>query len=255
MTGTVTAADLAEMLGWPGKRLRARLRAEVEAGNLLMASRKPGERWSFTEKQAAALVIAFAAEPAAAPMRAAKYDGHAVADSLVTTTPIAAEDLEFRTVPDAPGLYAWWHKPGLLGGVLHEDCGPIPNGALELAYIGISTSLRRRSKQHLGSSTGRSTLRRVLGGWIGESEGLRTQHRAGRLQYAPESEQGLTSWMKTHLWLTWVEHPEPDRVESAVIALLAPPLNHMHNRAHPNWPRVIAARTMWRPQTPDARQS
>ncbi|MBC2590387.1 MULTISPECIES: GIY-YIG nuclease family protein [Rhodococcus] len=44
----------------------------------------------------------------------------------------------------------------------------------------------------------------------------------------PEDEVRLTGWMRTHLRLSWCEHPTPRQVEPAVVAAWAPPLNLDH---------------------------
>ncbi|MFL1596228.1 hypothetical protein NQ854_25385 [Rhodococcus ruber] len=44
----------------------------------------------------------------------------------------------------------------------------------------------------------------------------------------PEDEVRLTGWMRTHLRLSWYEHPTPRQVEPAVVAAWEPPLNLDH---------------------------
>ena len=121
------------------------------------------------------------------------------------------------------------------------------NGGLELVYVGIAASLRTRLVgDHLGSDTGSSTLRRALGAWIGKQNGWATEIRGGRRQHVKESEAALTEWMSANLWVTWVVNPDAKKVESGVISLLRPPLNHVHNRNHPNWQQNDLARAAWR---------
>jgi hypothetical protein len=61
--------------------------------------------------------------------------------------------------------------------------------------------------------------------------------------------------MKSNLWVTWLEYPTPDEVEAEVISILGPPLNHMHNRDHPNWAALERARGAWRSWTPSQASS
>lgn len=160
-----------------------------------------------------------------------------------------AADLGRAPVPKGVGLYAWWHLPGDLGRVTHGAPGPTTtqDGKLELAYVGIASSLRQRLlRSHLGSSTGRSTLRRALGAWLGPDLGWVTEWRSGRVQHEAASEAAITSWMSQHLFVTWTEHQKPHTVEAAVITQLRPPMNHQHNQSHPNWGALDSARRTWR---------
>lgn len=160
-----------------------------------------------------------------------------------------AADLGGAQVPKGAGLYAWWHLPGDLGRVTHGAPGPTTtqDRRLELAYVGIASSLRQRLlRRHLGSSTGSSTLRRALGAWLGPDLGWVTEWRSGRVQHEAASEAAITSWMSQHLFVSWTEHPAPHTVEPAVIARLRPPMNHQHNQSHPNCGALDAARRTWR---------
>ena len=94
-------------------------------------------------------------------------------------------------------------------------------------------------------------MRRALCAWLGSEEGWLTERRSGRVQHTVESEQALTTWMREHLVVSWVEHPAPLTVEGGVIRELKPPLNHQHNRSHPKWPALDAARSRWRDSATD----
>lgn len=171
------------------------------------------------------------------------------ARELREATAYRAADLGTAPISSGSGLYAWWHLPGDLGLVTHGASGPTTteDGTLELAYVGIASSLRERLlRSHLASSTGSSTLRRALGAWLGPDLGWVTEWRSGRVQHEAASEDAITSWMSQHLFVTWTEHPDPDTVEPAVITLLRPPMNHQHNQSHPNWRALDHARRAWR---------
>lgn len=254
--------------------MRHWLRSAAAAGHPLLAGHGRYDRWIFTFSDADRLVReaqggpwradrygrAIGGRVSAAPASASTSASLAVAEdveaeaahlarALVDGVPVKAGDLNASAVPRGPGLYAWWHAPVLLPRVIHRPSGATrtPDGALELAYVGIAGSLSSRLlRAHLGGQTGRSTLRRALGAWMGTAEGWRTEWRAGRVQHNIASEAALTTWMRRHLLVTWVEHPAPASVELAVISILSPPLNHRHNRDHPNWPGLDAARSSWR---------
>jgi hypothetical protein len=157
-------------------------------------------------------------------------------------------------LPSTPGLYAWWHLGPLSPATIELDAGPTcseATPALRLIYVGKSVDLRGRLfDQHLGSQTGSSTLRRALGGWLGRDTGWERAWRNKRVQHEPRSERDITSWMKSNLWLTWAKYPAPADIEAEVIAILGPPLNHTHNRAHPNWPSLESSRAAWRSWRP-----
>jgi len=48
--------------------------------------------------------------------------------------------------------------------------------------------------------------------------------------------------MRAHLRVTWVVHPDPEAVESAVIRELTPPLNQRDDEEHPLYETIRAAR-------------
>jgi hypothetical protein len=274
---TVSAVELASQLRWDAKKLRGWLRAATAGGHPLLRAHSHNDSWVFTSEEADQLrgemrrgpwkgkpdssSVVSKARPSPVPMREFQPESNTmssatnVAGALMKGPAVPAGTLRIVGVPTGPGLYAWWGKPGLLPGVTHRVSGPTltANGTLELAYIGIAGSLRRRLLgSHLGSSTGSSTLRRALGAWLGAREGWATEWRSSRVQHGATSELALTKWMHQNLQVTWVEHASPNDVESDVIAVLAPPLNSNFNQGHPNWPALDAARREWRRRgTPD----
>lgn len=170
-------------------------------------------------------------------------------DALTVATqlsgpPVHAEQAQAE-LPRAPGLYAWWAPPGLLPGV----SGPAhPSGeGRELLYIGLAQNLRARvAGNHLRGPTGSSTLRRALVALLMTSEGYTTRWTRTRVVPIDADEERLSAWMRDHLRVTWAQHPNPKDVEAAVINELGPPLNQDHNRAHPMFATIAAARAAYR---------
>lgn len=158
--------------------------------------------------------------------------------------PADAEEAQTR-LPRVAGLYAWWVAPGLLPGV-SGPAHPCDEGR-ELIYIGLARNLRTRvGRNHFRGPTGSSTLRRALVALLMRSEGYSTRWTTDRVVPIDADEARLSAWMREHLRVAWAEHPKPEDVESAVIKELRPPLNQMHNHAHPLQPVVAAARATYR---------
>jgi hypothetical protein len=159
-------------------------------------------------------------------------------------------------VPAEPGLYAWWALPGSLPGVTGP---PHPQGRYELLYVGIARSgptsratLRSRViGNHVGGTTGQSTLRRSLASLLFEREGWRSRF-TDRPLLEPSDEQRLSEWMQQHLALTWAVHEQPWTAEAQMIAELTPPLNQSANSAHPMYRQVREARRQWRTAAQEA---
>ncbi len=152
-------------------------------------------------------------------------------------------------MPAEPGLYPWWSLSGALPGI----SGPRhPDGEHELIYVGIARSgpssramLRSRVVgNHIGGTTGQSTLRRSLAALLYEREGWRNRFTDRPLLH-PDDELRLNEWMQEHLALTWSVHEQPWTVEAQVIAELTPPLNQSANSAHPLYGLVRDARRRW----------
>ncbi|NMM91838.1 hypothetical protein B2J88_47465 [Rhodococcus sp. SRB_17] len=142
--------------------------------------------------------------------------------SLSATTH-ALDDL--TTLPAASGLYAWWAASEVFPQI---PCPAHPTEpGVRLLYVGLATNLRRRiTSNHLRRS-GSSTLRRTLAGLLLDTESYRTR-RTDRVVLVKEDEIRLTTWMHSHLRLSWCEHPTPATVEATVIEQWAPPLNVAH---------------------------
>jgi hypothetical protein len=240
---TLTAVELANQLCWDAKKLRGWLRSAAAAGHPLLRAHGHNDSWVFTSEEADQLRgearrgpwqrkhnsggLPATAMLSPAPMSKSENTASSaahVADELRSGRATSADRLRSAQVPPLPGLYAWWHAPGLLPGMTHG----------------------RLVGDHLGSSTGKSTLRRALGAWLGAEQGWATQWRSSRVQHDAMSEQAVTKWMEQHLHVTWVRHESPHDVEASVIVLLAPPLNHQLNQGHPNWSALDAARRTWR---------
>jgi hypothetical protein len=78
------------------------------------------------------------------------------------------------------------------------------------------------------------------------AEGYTTRWTTDRVVPIDADEERLSAWMREHLRVTWAEHPEPNDVEATVIKELGPPLNQDHNRAHPLFATIAAARAAYR---------
>ena len=257
----VTAVQLAGRLGVHPKALRSWLRVQAANGHPLLVGHGSGSGWIFSEADAEVLLVDFASRSPTARLsrpRDAELgsptgggDGASageVANALLAS-PVPAQLLMTCRAPDRPGLYAWWHAPGLLTDVSHPPGGPTlaADGLLKLAYVGIGGSLDERLRErHLGARTGSSTLRRALGAWLGSDLGLKTVLTTDRVQHTIQSEAILTAWMLQNLHVSFVKHPNPAEVEAEVIRILRPPLNVTHNARHPNHAKIREARARWR---------
>ena len=148
-------------------------------------------------------------------------------------------------IPDGPGLYAWWKPANVLPYVVGPQHSTLADH--ELLYVGIAGGLRQRVvRRHISGGTGGSTLRRALAALLLDAESLTTRWTSTRVVLLRDDERRLTTWMRTHLRVTWCPHPLPRTVERAVIAALQPPLNQEHNTAHPAYSTVRAARARLR---------
>jgi hypothetical protein len=143
------------------------------------------------------------------------------AETDLCAMPVRLEEAAV-VLPRIAGLYAWWASPA----VLPELPGPAnpADPTTRLLYVGIASRLRTRIVGNHLRRSGTSTLRRTLAGLLLDVEGYQTAW-TDRVVLVPKDEQRLTSWMHQHLALTWIEHPEPKSLESALIARLRPPLN------------------------------
>lgn len=188
---------------------------------------------------------------------------HATAALSVLATPgTTIPDAEAH-VPNKPGLYAisgsasTWKILGL---------GPPPDE--RPLYVGkAEDSLTSRDlRTHFSTGrTGSSTLRRSLAGLLASQLALRGQPRnpakPGRFAnygLEPDGDQRLTDWMLEHLRISVWPSPTTtnlDKVETAVLRELLPPLNLAKIRT--SWkPTIDASRRAlaaearsWRPDT------
>lgn len=133
---------------------------------------------------------------------------------------------EVSRAPAIPGIYGWWFTPGSL---------PVPSreyvrfDGRELLYVGISPrrptrdgrhsggNLRRRLRSHVRHNASTSTLRLTLGLLLAEQLGLQLGAYRGRAHFGPDGEDRLSAWLEEHGQVSWVEHPEPWRVEDEVV--------------------------------------
>jgi predicted GIY-YIG superfamily endonuclease len=147
-------------------------------------------------------------------------------------------------VPAGSGLYAWWITSEQLPGITGP--GHPTDASMQLLYVGIARNLHDRVvKRHIRGGTASSTLRRSLASLL-MAEGYSTRWTRTRVVLAAADEPRLSGWIEKHLAVSWSEHPEPKAVEAAVIATLHPPLNVIHNRTHPLFATVTAARASYR---------
>jgi len=193
--------------------------------------------------------------PPPGPATNATGDNSVGLASQLQSTPLHLADVERLEssggIPASSGVYAWWAGSGAIPDI-EGPPHPVEPG-LELLYIGIApkraqsaSNLRRRVLgKHARGGSGGSTLRRAVAALIGDSQGYRTR-RTSRTVLLPEDEERLSGWMRDNLRVTWVEHPQPWTVETALIAELGPPLNQAGNAHHPLHGLVKAARARWR---------
>lgn len=129
-----------------------------------------------------------------------------------------------REVP-ALGIYAWWGSVPFPADFPEFDpAGPV--------YVGIAvreTLGQRTADFHLSRTRG-SSLRRSMAALLADQLDLWPELLPSRRHFGLTNagELRLTAWMRDHLHVTWVEHPEPGPLERALIAELTPPLNDTH---------------------------
>ena len=153
------------------------------------------------------------------------------------------------TIPDEPGLYAWWRRSSeILPAVPAAQPVSTDDAALVagLLYVGISPSrtgggarLRSRLRQHLEGQIGSSTVRRTLAALLWQELGLRPRWASTRPGLSKDDQATLSAWQDEHLRVSWIPHPAPWAVEHDVIARFGPPLNLAGNTRHP-FHRVLA---------------
>lgn len=164
---------------------------------------------------------------------------HALADLVrqLDSQDVAVPASELRrepTLPDEPGIYAWWANPSGLA-LLSEPLGAPLSPLIYAGQAGAASSRARKTgaatlrsrilvnhlRGNIRSSTFRLTLCAVLCGPLA----LRLTD-SGRLERG--SNAALSAWMDAHLRLTWVALPDRSTlgaIEEAVLRVLDPPLN------------------------------
>lgn len=121
-----------------------------------------------------------------------------------------------------------------------------------MLYVGVGPggprskrALLDRFKDHTRRNTGNSTFRLGLASFLFAREGWRPVW-TDRAMLPQADNAALSSWQATHLRVQWVEVSKPWESESAVIALMRPPLNRHHNETHPFYGAVGRARHRYR---------
>lgn len=167
-------------------------------------------------------------------------------------------------VPSGSGVYAWYFSavPGHI-----ETAGCTEIEGWKLLYVGISpkepptngraasrSNLRKRLLTHFAGNAAGSTLRKTLGCLLSTELGvaLRRVGSGDRYTLTNPGEQILDHWLDAHARVTWLESPQPWRVEREILASGLPlPLNVRDNpcEAHTTLVRSIRAAAMRRADT------
>jgi hypothetical protein len=126
-----------------------------------------------------------------------------------------------------PGLYSWWVDDQGAADLSRGLGHPVPGGLIYAGQAGATrwpsgkrsqnTLWGRITGMHLGGAAEFSTFRRTLAAILRPLLGLDT-----------EDDPKLSAWISTHLGISAVPVPDPDRLaeaETAVLDLLDPPLN------------------------------
>ncbi|MDP5182319.1 hypothetical protein QOZ88_06685 [Blastococcus sp. BMG 814] len=136
------------------------------------------------------------------------------------------EDVLLRPspIPAAPGVYGWWFDR-LPAPIEASRCNTWLG--LTLLYTGISpkrppmngrppskSHLRERIKTHYTGNAEGSTLRKTLGCLLTEELGIQLRRvGSGSRRTFVEGERTLSEWMAEHAFVTYVEHPNPWKLE------------------------------------------
>ncbi|MEU5872554.1 GIY-YIG nuclease family protein [Glycomyces sp. NPDC047369] len=142
------------------------------------------------------------------------------APRLLSGVPVEL-DAAVKRLSRGSGVYAWWAAPSVFPDLSGLSNDSVPS--LRMLYLGRTTNLRERVLRNHLRHSGSSTLRRTLAGLLA-AEGYRTTW-TDRVVLIPEDEARLTTWMHTHLRLTWAEDAEPTTIEAELVRRLHPPLN------------------------------
>lgn len=157
-----------------------------------------------------------------------------------------------QSLPDRPGLYAWWTETDSIPGVPKCPHPDVPD--LQLFYVGIAprdvassaTLSSRVVKNHLRGNTGASTFRFTLAALLMDSLGFTPQQTKTKSVLPASQNAGLSKWQEAHLRMTWGEYREPWLIEDEVVARLQPPLNLAGNSSHPFHSTLTNARARFR---------
>ena len=134
------------------------------------------------------------------------------------------------------GLYAWYDSENALAEFYPEGFAHVDQ--TRPLYVGLAQkdSLSSRIVGTHMVTTRRSTLRRSLVALLTESLDLApgvVPFPKGKYGLEAAFEDRLTNWMADRLQVTWIEHPRPGEVESAVVGNLCPPLNDIYASGSP----------------------
>jgi len=152
-----------------------------------------------------------------------------------------------KDLPADAGIYAVWGSP------VPGQPPAVDSAAAEILYVGRGDpSLRRRfAEEWRPRTSGRSSPRRTLGALLQSELGLVPVPRQDRdivrgaryYCFADDGEARLTEWCDQHLEFAAVTcaRGEADGLETALIALLMPPLN-LTKWQNPDAPRLRALR-------------
>jgi len=172
-----------------------------------------------------------------------------VSDSpLVSVARVAAD---FELIPDKPGVYAWFFRalPPRIG---NEHC--LVRRGRTLLYVGIAprfrrsgkdrtrTTLRTRIRYHLTGNLSGSTLRHSLASLLRGRLRLHAEQRASGGITLADHESRLTKWICENAYLCWVVHPQPWKLEDAMMSHYQLPLNLAGNPSNPYKPLVSRLR-------------
>jgi len=155
-------------------------------------------------------------------------------------------------VPKTHGLYGWYFRAvpseiDVSGCVRIAGCtllyvGIAPTKALGHNGLPSTSSLRSRVRMHYAGNAESSTLRLTLCTLLAAELSL-SRDWTRRSKSFGAGEAKLSEWMDHNAYVTCVEHPVPWSIERPVIVRLDLPLNLAHNRNHPFWMRLTAARS------------
>lgn len=140
-------------------------------------------------------------------------------------------------IPQSRGAYAWFFR--IPPASVPTDGCYVREG-LTLLYVGISPKnersrqhLRKRVVYHLKGNAEGSTLRLTLGTLLAPVSDypLRRVGSGRRMTFTHQGEQWLDAWLNENALICWTEHPEPWRLEHALLAAYSLPLNIQDNRS------------------------